>query len=97
VYGETVNQSTKEDDSLVPNNVYGITKMIEENLVKMASARSNLDYTILRLTNVYGPEGDQYGAQVMIKKHFQKKQLIGIKKLCESIFCYVIPYRLIHN
>jgi len=68
VYGETINDSSKEDDPMLPNNVYGLTKKIGEDLIRLASQKNGLDYTILRLTNVYGPEGDQYGAQVIIKK-----------------------------
>ncbi len=67
VYGNTINDKSKEDDPLLPNNTYGITKMLGEILIQRESARSNFDYTILRLTNVYGPEGDQYGAQVIIQ------------------------------
>jgi len=67
VYGETLNSKSKETDTTKPNNVYGITKLLAEQLVQLESQKNNLDYTILRLTNVYGPEGDQYGAQVIIK------------------------------
>lgn len=67
VYGETTNNTTKEGDPLVPNNTYGLTKMLGESLVKLAGIKQNLDYTILRLTNVYGPGGDQYGAQVIVR------------------------------
>jgi len=67
VYGETLGNETKEIDSLKPNNVYGVTKMIGEEMVKMAHKKYGLKYTILRLTNVYGPEGDNYGAQIIIK------------------------------
>jgi len=79
VYGETLNNSSSEDDPLLPNNVYGITKKIGEDLVKLASKKSNLDYTILRLTNVYGPEGDNYGAQKIIKNALYEKtiQILG--------------------
>ena len=75
VYGETKSEKSKEDDPLLPNNIYGITKMIGENLVKMTSQKDDLNYTILRLTNVYGPEGDQYGAQVIIKNAIKDKKI----------------------
>ena len=75
VYGETLNQNTSEDDVLLPNNVYGITKMIGEDIIKNFSHKQNLDFTILRLTNVYGPEGDQYGAEVIIKKALAEKKI----------------------
>jgi len=67
VYGETLNEKTKETDPLKPNNVYGITKLIGEEMIKMAHKKLNLSFTILRLTNVYGPEGDGYGSQIIIK------------------------------
>lgn len=70
VYGETKSSRTREDDPLVPNNIYGITKMLAERLVIWAASRHNLDYTILRLTNVYGPGGDQYNIQAMIRSAF---------------------------
>jgi UDP-glucose 4-epimerase len=67
VYGETIGNKSKENDQLLPDNIYGLTKMIGENLVNSYSSKYGLDYTILRLTNVYGPEGDKYGAQIIIK------------------------------
>jgi len=75
VYGETLNSKSKESDYTKPNNVYGITKMLAEQLVQLESQKNNLDYTILRLTNVYGPEGDQYGAQVIIKDILKDKKV----------------------
>ena len=67
VYGETMNNESKEDDPLKPKNVYGVTKMLGEFLVKNAGQNYNLDYTILRLTNVYGPEGNERGVNSIIK------------------------------
>jgi len=75
VYGETLQKSTGEDEPMLPNNVYGITKMIGENIIRFFSQKYGLDYTILRLTNVYGPEGDQYGAQVIIKNAIRDKKI----------------------
>lgn len=69
VYGES-SERTEEDDPLIPNNVYGLTKMLGEELVLWAGKKYGLDYTILRLTNVYGPEGDQYNIQAMIRNAF---------------------------
>jgi len=75
VYGETLKNKSSEDDLQKPNNVYGITKMLGEQLVKTMSQSYGLDYTILRLTNVYGPEGDAYGAQIIIKDALDKKKI----------------------
>jgi len=65
VYGNA--KSASEDAPLLPNNIYGVTKLLAERLVLWAAERHGLDYTILRLTNVYGPGGDQYNIQAMIK------------------------------
>lgn len=88
VYGETLSDESKEDDPLNPNNTYGITKMLGEILIKQSSLGHDLDYTILRLTNVYGPEGDQYGAQIIIKKALieKKVQILGGKQQLNYIF-----------
>jgi len=75
VYGETASSRTREDDPLVPNNIYGITKMLAERLVTWAASRHNLDYTILRLTNVYGPGGDQYNIQAMIRNAITQRSI----------------------
>lgn len=75
VYGDTRQGKSNEDDPLLPNNTYGITKMLGENLVKHASKKYGIDYTILRLTNVYGPEGDQYGVQIIIKNALTKNKI----------------------
>jgi nucleoside-diphosphate-sugar epimerase len=56
----------------VPNNIYGITKLLGERLTVWAASKFGLDYTILRLTNVYGPEGDQYNLQAMIQNALTK-------------------------
>lgn len=67
VYGEGVVGRTAEDTQLSPNNVYGTTKMLAEKLVTWAKSKFGLKCTILRLTNVYGPGGQQYNVQAMIK------------------------------
>lgn len=67
VYGETKIGKTREGDSYTPNNVYGVTKMIGEEMINHAHEKKGLNFTVLRLTNVYGPEGDTYGSQIIIK------------------------------
>ena len=84
VYGETLNSKSKETDTTKPNNVYGITKLLAEQLVQLESQKNNLDYTILRLTNVYGPEGDQYGAQVIIKDVLRARK-VRIMKVVSAL------------
>lgn len=87
VYGETQSNASREDDPLLPKNVYGITKMIGEFLIKYASKKNNLDYTILRLTNVYGP-GGKGGANRIIKTAIEdeKIQINGGEQLLNFIY-----------
>ena len=73
VYGDTKTKKVKEDDPLSPQNVYGVTKMLGENLIKLANEMHGMPFTILRITNVYGPEGDNYGPQVIIKNALKGK------------------------
>jgi len=75
VYGETASDRTREEDPQVPNNLYGLTKLLGERLVLWAASRYGLDYTILRLTNVYGPGGDQYNIQVMLQKALKEGRI----------------------
>ena len=74
VYGESKNAS-KEDDTLFPNNVYGITKLLGEQIIQQFHHSNNLVFSILRLTNVYGPEGDNYGAQRIINDAIHKNKI----------------------
>ncbi len=75
VYGETLNNESKEDDPLKPKNVYGVTKMIGEFLVKNAGQNYDLDYIILRLTNVYGPGGNERGVNSIVKNALKNKKI----------------------
>jgi len=68
VYGDTVGHETSEDAPLLPNNLYGVTKTLAENVITWAHNKHQMRYTILRFTNVYGPLGDKYGLQILIKK-----------------------------
>jgi len=75
VYGETVGQASFEDDPLLPRNILGITKMLAENLVINAHKSFGLNYTILRITNVYGPGGVQSGIYNMIRNAMLNKKI----------------------
>lgn len=87
VYGKTLHDESQEEDPLLPNNIYGITKMIGETLVKYASERYNLDYTILRPTNVYGP-GRDGGLNIMIKTAVRENKIRvnGVNRLLNLIY-----------
>ena len=88
VYGETRSGRTREDEPLVPNNIYGLTKMLGEKIVTWVSSKYNLDYTILRLTNVYGPGGDNYNIQAMIRKALMERriQIFGGDQIMNMVY-----------
>jgi len=75
VYGETINESTKEDDPLLPNNIYGITKMLAERLIINTSQKYNVNYVILRLTNLFGPGVYERGVNRIIKMAVKDKKI----------------------
>jgi UDP-glucose 4-epimerase len=51
-----VNDDTHhEDDDLGPRNIYGLSKMLAEQILEYTSAVSDLATTCLRFANVYGP------------------------------------------
>ena len=54
VYGENPNLS-KETDQPFPTSIYGTTKFLTEQLYEKFSVENNLDVTILRYSNLYGP------------------------------------------
>ena len=111
VYGETINESTKEDDPLSPNNIYGITKMLAETLIINIGQKYNVDYIILRLTNLFGPGAYERGVNRIIKMAVKDKkiQIYGgeqavnivyvddIVELINSILCEKCSWNKIFN
>ena len=62
VYGNAEKIPTKETHDLNPLSPYGIQKMTCENYIKFLSKNYDLNYVILRYSNVYGPKssGGEY-------------------------------------
>ncbi len=75
VYGEGALPRASEDSPLAPNNLYGMTKELGERMVKWGHLKFGLRYSVLRLTNVYGPEGGSYNIQAMIRSAFQDGEI----------------------
>lgn len=57
VYGEA-EVPYSEDDILKPKDVYGVNKMACEQILKILAKVHNLNYTIFRPHNIYGPGQD---------------------------------------
>lgn len=68
VYGETRGRSTREDAATKPNNLYGLTKLIGEEVLKWHSQIGGCRYVIFRITNVCGPGGEKYGIHKILQK-----------------------------
>jgi len=68
VYGEKPGFPTVESASLAPVNVYGLSKMLAEETIRWFASSGGLRYCILRLTNVYGPGGDSYVVQKLVRR-----------------------------
>ena len=56
VYGENLEQPSKENDSLKPKTTYGVVKMITEQMYEYFSKMHGIDIVILRLADIYGPD-----------------------------------------
>lgn len=59
VYGEPLNNKSKEDDPLNPVTEYGLTKMFAEETIKYYARNREIKYIILRFPNVYGPRNNK--------------------------------------
>ncbi|MGP8069929.1 MAG: NAD-dependent epimerase/dehydratase family protein [Candidatus Bathyarchaeia archaeon] len=68
VYGETRGRSTREDAETRPNNLYGLTKLMGEEVVSWHCITGGCKYVIFRITNVYGPGGEKYGIHKILNK-----------------------------
>ncbi len=88
VYGEGTSPRTSEDNPFAPNNLYGITKALGERLIQWANLKLGLKFSVLRLTNVYGPGGQQYNVQAMIRNAFQDAAipLLGGAQLMNLVY-----------
>jgi len=68
VYGETIGRATREDAETMPNNLYGLTKLMGEEILRWHCKIGGCRFVIFRITNVYGPGGEKYGIHKILKK-----------------------------
>ena len=61
MYGEPRYLPCDENHSVHPLSHYGVSKYAVENYLYVYRQAHGLDYTILRLSNVYGPRQDPFG------------------------------------
>ena len=75
IFGEPATIPTAEEDYAdEPESPYGVAKKRLNELIKIMTKSSNLKYSILNLSNVYGPRQDPYG-EARVVSIFAKKYL----------------------
>lgn len=77
IFGEPENIPTKESDySNEPASPYGVAKKKLNEIIKMMTSNTTLSYSILNLSNVYGPRQDPHG-EAGVVSIFSNKYLNG--------------------
>lgn len=61
LYGESKRLPADESTKINPESVYGLSKFIGEELIKLYGRVYGINFTILRLPNVYGPRQNPKG------------------------------------
>jgi UDP-glucose 4-epimerase len=75
IFGEpTMIPTAEEDYADEPESPYGVAKKRLNELIKIMTKSANLNYSILNLSNVYGPRQDPYG-EAGVVAIFAKKYL----------------------
>jgi UDP-glucose 4-epimerase len=89
VYGKQQKYPITEGTKCTPINQYGLSKLLAEDLVKSKCQRLNINYAILRLSNVYGIQNDL--PERVIPKFFHRaikgEELVvfGEKTTCDFV------------
>jgi len=81
IFGEpTVIPTAEEDYADEPESPYGVAKKRLNELIKIMTKNSNLKYSILNLSNVYGPRQDPHGeagvVSIFANKYLNNKEPI---------------------
>jgi UDP-glucose 4-epimerase len=82
VYGEPQAKVMKEEHPVSPMSFYGASKYMGEIYIRLFHELYNLDYTILRYANVYGPRQSQHGEGGVIPIFIQNMK----KRISPTIF-----------
>lgn len=79
VYGKNWLRARKESDELYPENLYALTKIIGENIVKYYSWKTDFNYVILRPFNVYGENQESgYLVSDIISKYSNNRKIVDV-------------------
>lgn len=72
VYGTPDHLPIKESHPLTPISFYGMSKAFAEEYIKLFCTLNNIEYSIFRYANVYGPRQSIYGEAGVIALFFNK-------------------------
>lgn len=72
LYGEPPGRAWKETDKPKPNTIYGLSKLLAEEITRYWSDNHHIKYFLLRFPNIYGP-GNQKGVIFNFLKEIHKK------------------------
>jgi len=68
VYGDPQDLTSSEESPLHPNTLYGLTKLLAEEVIQYYHKNHGIEYAILRYPNVYGPGNRKGVLYSMISK-----------------------------
>ena len=80
VYGESNGKASKENQEIKPQNMYGIIKILTENLYQTYSKNFGMQITVLRLANLYGVN-KKNGLMLNIINAMKKNKIVTINHL----------------
>lgn len=96
VYGEPKNQASVETDPLIPNTLYGLSKVLAETTIHYYARNSELQFVILRFPSVYGEKNtkgaiyqlvsDSKKGEIQIAGDGnQKRNFLHVSDACDAI------------
>ena len=68
IYGDATEPPDAESDEASPKTNYAVAKLADERFVQTYSTEYDLDYTIVRYFNVYGPRQDPSGYGYVVRR-----------------------------
>ena len=97
VYGDTGNKRINEKFRLQPKHYYGYTKYIGEEIIRSYLKINNINYTILRFFNIFGPKSNAAVGTFLAQKLQNKKitifgngkqmrDFLYVEDVCEVIY-----------
>lgn len=81
VYGDRIKGAARETDNLTPSNMYAASKFAAEILVRAYSNHFGINATIVRPSNVYGPNSHKDTLINIILKQIENGSVVALRAL----------------